>query len=77
MENVYIVNYQNEEGFAVFTTDERLPQVIGYSDNGNITDTLNCPGTEYDNPNDYNTQTDYGFGRLDLLMNIRPTYQSK
>lgn len=34
---VYVVNYEDEQGFAIISQDTRIPTVLGYSDNGNIT----------------------------------------
>ena len=34
--NIYVVNYENDEGFAVISADNRLPDVLAYSDQGNI-----------------------------------------
>ena len=34
---VYVVNYENNQGFSIISQDTRIPAVLGYSDNGNIT----------------------------------------
>ncbi|MBP3517048.1 MAG: C10 family peptidase [Parabacteroides sp.] len=34
---IYIVNYKEDRGFAIISQDTRIPTVLGYSDNGNIT----------------------------------------
>ena len=44
IDGVYIVNYENNEGYAIFTEDEKL---LAYSDRGNITDKITDPGLEY------------------------------
>lgn len=36
VDNIYVVNYENDEGFAVISADNRLPDVLAYSDSGNI-----------------------------------------
>lgn len=45
-ENVYIVNYADNGGFAVLSTDTRLETILAYSDDGNITDTMSNPGVK-------------------------------
>ena len=44
MDNIYVVNYANNEGYAIISADTRVDEVIGYSDKGNITDTMSNPG---------------------------------
>lgn len=41
---IYIVNYDNDQGYVIISADNRLPEVLGYSDNGNITDDMANPG---------------------------------
>lgn len=45
-ESIYVVNYDNEEGFAILSADDRMPQLLGYSDQGNITDSIDNPGLQ-------------------------------
>lgn len=44
--NVYVVNYADNGGFAILSTDTRLETILAYSDNGNITDTMTNPGVK-------------------------------
>lgn len=44
LDNIYVVNYEADAGFAIISADKRLQQVQGYSDYGNITDTMSNPG---------------------------------
>lgn len=44
LDNIYVVNYEGDAGFAIISADKRLQQVQGYSDYGNITDTMSNPG---------------------------------
>lgn len=44
LDNIYVVNYENETGFAILSADRRLQDVLGYSDTGNITDSMPNPG---------------------------------
>ena len=41
---IYVVNYEDDAGFAILSADRQLPSVLGYADNGNITDTMTNPG---------------------------------
>lgn len=34
---IYVVNYEDNQGFSIISQDTRIPTVLGYSDNGNIT----------------------------------------
>lgn len=36
VESIYVVNYENDGGFAVISADNRLPDILAYSDMGNI-----------------------------------------
>ena len=36
-ESIYVVNYDNEEGFAILSADVRMPQLLGYSDQESTT----------------------------------------
>ena len=44
LDNIYVVNYEGDAGFAIISADKRLRDVLGYSDSGNITDTMSNPG---------------------------------
>lgn len=41
---IYVVNYEDDAGFAILSADRQLPSVLGYADSGNITDTMTNPG---------------------------------
>ena len=41
---IYIVNYENEEGFCVVSSNNAIEQVMAYSDYGNLSDTTSFPG---------------------------------
>lgn len=43
-ENIYVVNYANDEGFAILSADTLMETILAYSDQGNITDTMDNPG---------------------------------
>ena len=45
-ENIYIVNYADDGGFAVLSADTRMETILAYSDQGNISDTMNNPGVK-------------------------------
>ena len=36
VENVYVVNYENDEGYAILSADTRTDMVLAYSDEGNM-----------------------------------------
>lgn len=44
--DIYVVNYSGDAGFAIISADTRLVDVLAYSDEGNITDTLDNPGVK-------------------------------
>ncbi len=44
LSSVYAINYDNDEGYAIVSTDPLLPEVFCYSDFGNITDDIDNPG---------------------------------
>lgn len=44
LESIYVVNYADEEGFAILSTDPRMQDVLAYSDRGSISDTMSNPG---------------------------------
>lgn len=51
---IYIVNYKNDAGFAIICADNRIERVLAYSDEGNIVAVI--PETKtgiYDNTGDY------------------------
>lgn len=37
LDDIYVVNYGYDEGFAILSSDARLPSVFGYSDTGSLT----------------------------------------
>ena len=41
---IYVVNYEDDAGFAILSADRQLPSVLGYADSGNVTDTMTNPG---------------------------------
>ena len=43
--SIYVYNFANDGGYAIMSSDERMPSLIAYSESGNIT-----PETEIDNP---------------------------
>lgn len=43
-ENIYVVNYDNQQGFAILSADTRMETILAYADQGNITDTMDNPG---------------------------------
>ncbi len=43
-ENIYVVNYADNEGFAILAADTSMETILAYSDQGNITDTMDNPG---------------------------------
>lgn len=45
-ENIYVVNYADDGGFAVLSADTRMETILAYSDQGNISDTMNNPGVK-------------------------------
>lgn len=45
-QDIYVVNYDDNRGFAILSADNRLPRVLAYSENGNLTDTLDNPGVQ-------------------------------
>ncbi len=34
--NIYVVNYDNDEGYVIISADNRLPEILAFSDDGNI-----------------------------------------
>lgn len=42
--NIYVVNYADNEGFAILAADTLMETILAYSDQGNITDTMDNPG---------------------------------
>lgn len=43
-QDIYVVNYEDDAGFAILSADTRLDGVLAYSDRGNISDPLSNPG---------------------------------
>lgn len=41
--NIYVVNYADNEGFAILAADTLMETILAYSDQGNITDTMDNP----------------------------------
>ncbi len=44
IKDIYIVNYENDMGFSIISADNRLPDVLAYSDAGNLTENADLPG---------------------------------
>ena len=42
--DIYIVNYEDSAGFAIVSADNRLPDVLAYSDKGTLSENENLPG---------------------------------
>lgn len=42
--NIYVVNYADDGGFAILAADTLMETILAYSDQGNITDTMDNPG---------------------------------
>lgn len=47
-QDVYIFNFSNEQGFAIMSTDTRIPSLLALANNGNLNenDTIDNPGLE-------------------------------
>lgn len=43
-DNIYIVNYKNNEGFTILSTNNQVERVLAYSDQGNLTEDAELPG---------------------------------
>lgn len=43
IKDIYIVNYEDSAGFAIVSADNRLPDVLAYADEGNITEDADLP----------------------------------
>lgn len=44
IKDIYIVNYEDGAGFAIVSADNRLPDVLAYSDKGTLSENENLPG---------------------------------
>ena len=44
IENIYVVNYADNEGFAILAADTLMETILAYSNQGNIADTMDNPG---------------------------------
>ena len=42
--NIYVVNSADDGGFAILAADTLMETILAYSDQGNITDTMDNPG---------------------------------
>ncbi|MBD9134678.1 MAG: hypothetical protein EGP73_07435 [Alistipes indistinctus] len=43
IKDIYIVNYEDSAGFAIVSADNRLPDVLAYSDKGTLSENENLP----------------------------------